>query len=92
MHTEVVASAAAIGPTNTSETSAPQVPLIPLAGALLPTSMKGPPLSSAFTEVATDLAPVMSVSTPAMVPPEVVTISPAPTGSFHSAAASHTLM
>ena len=88
----VTVSAVAIEPTNTSETSRPQVPLIPLAGALLPTSMKAPPLSSASTEVATDLAPVMSVSTPAMVPPEVVTISPAPTGSFTSAVVSHTLM
>ena len=87
----VIASAVAIGPTNTSETSI-AVPRIPLAGALPHTSMKVPPPSSASTEVATDLAPVTSASTPAMVPPEVVPISPAPTGSFHSAVVSHTLM
>ena len=92
MHTEVVASAAkAIEQNNTSETS-PLDPLIPLAGALPSTSMKVPALSSAFTEVVTDLATVMSASTPEMVQPEMVPITAAPTGSFHSEVGNHTLM
>ena len=94
MHTAVViASAVVLGHINTSEMStAPAVPLTPLAGALPPTSMKVPALSSVFTEVVILPAPATSASTPAMAPPEVVVITQAPTELFPSVVDSPTLM
>ena len=79
--------------TNTSKTSKLQAgPLTPLAGALPNTSMKVPMLSSASTETATGLAPAMSASTPAAVPPEAVPISLEPVRLFTSVVVNHTSM
>ena len=49
-------------------------------------------LSSGSTEMETDLAPAMSASTPAMVPPETVAITPVQAESSTSVMGSPTLM
>ena len=75
-------ASAVVQPSSTSETSI-LAPHIPSAGARL-MSMKAPMLSSASTEAATGPAPVMSASTPPVVPPEAVTTTQAPAGSSTS--------
>ena len=68
------------------------VPFTPSAGALPPTSMKVPALSSVFTEAVIDPAPATSASTPPMAPPEMVVITQAPTELFTSVVDNPTLM